>query len=237
MFKRMSKSPIRYERVNFLKEFEIINGYVMKVLCLYEESNLEDCVYFNKREITDIPCIDKEVFILGSYNDNFNTYTLLQIDFSMPSNYKILMSLSIEKEVASKKVNSKKELFDYIRDYNLVEIRSGKPEKKQPQIEPLWGSLLIETIERLQELSQSEVEVSYPYDKMEQLIMDNAPYSDIYKNYESQFESNRTATIRLRNRITSSLGRVFICSGKDSLTYKEMFKIIDKCQENYHYNL
>lgn len=233
----MSKPPIRYERVNFLKEFEIINGYVMKVLCLYEESNLEDGVYFNKREITDIPCIDKEIFILGSYNDNFNTYTLLQIDFSMPSNYKILMSLSIEKEIGSKRVNSKKELFDYIRDYNLVEIRSGKPEKKQPQIEPLWGSLLIETIKRLQELSQSEVEVSYHYDKMEQLIMDNAPYSDIYKNYESQFESNRTATIRLRNRITSSLGKVFICSGKDSLTYKELFEIIDKCQENYHYNL
>lgn len=235
MFKRISNAPIHYERVNFLNEFEVSNGYVMKVLCIYEESNFEDGVYYNNREIADIPCVDKEIFIVSNYNDNFNTYILLQIDFSMPSNYKILMSLSIEKEMARKKVNSKKVLLEYLRDENLVEILSGKPKKKAPQIEPLWGSLLIEIIERLQKLCHSEV--SYQYDKMEQLILDNAPYSDIYKNYESQFESNHTATIRLRNRITHSLGRVFIFSEKDLLTYKEMLEIIDKCQENYHYNL
>lgn len=54
---------IKYERVNFFNYFKN-NGYVKKILTMYEDESPADAVFYNDRRAkTEIPCIDKEIFM------------------------------------------------------------------------------------------------------------------------------------------------------------------------------
>ena len=51
------RNIIHFERINFLNKFKN-NGYVKKIICLYEDNTLnEDGVYFNDRDMTEVACM------------------------------------------------------------------------------------------------------------------------------------------------------------------------------------
>lgn len=220
--------PQHYERINFRKDFKN-NGYVKKVLCLYRHQ-ISDVVYYNDRDTTEVPCIDKEIFIISNYN-TLNSYTLVQIDFSIPLKYRVLM-----KKDSSESENPKGELYKYIRKHKLVEIRNKFPEEKQPQIDFDHGTMLIEVLEYL--LSKESVQdTKYHENILVSSVVNNRRYSIKYSNYENQFEYKKTGYIRFENRVKFFMSKIYNYSEKSELTIQEVLKISRKFQENYYYNI
>lgn len=230
--KSLEFKPNHYERINFFKDFKN-NGYTKRVLCLYEDLMLNsDVVYFNDRDMTEIPCIDKDVFIISNYNHkiNVNTYTLVQVDFSIPIKYKILMSENT-KDSSS---NPKYLIYKYIRENKLVEIKN-EPEIKNPQIDFGYGEIIIEVLEGLNKSTNK----GYQYDKNKLFdsILDNVTLSKSFIESADSINDERTMCIRTKNRAMQYLDIIFNVCNKDLITIDEALEAGKKCQENYHYNI
>lgn len=221
--------PPHYERINFLRDFKN-NGYVKKVLCLYEGNSFVDVVYYNDREITEIPCLDKEIFIIANYDNRVNTYTLVQMDFSIPLNYKILMIKDTREHLYPLK-----ELYKYIRKEKLVEIKKGVPSIKQPQIDFCYGDMLIEVLEHLDLLNQAEL--LYHENELNELILKNVRLSKKFTEHENEFERKEIANIRFNNRVIVYINLIYYQCEKEKLTISEVLKYVKKYQRNYYYNL
>lgn len=225
-------NPIHYERINFFKDFKN-NGYVKKVLCLYEDCRYNaDVTYFNDRDKTDIPCIDKEIFIISNYDheNKINTYTLVQMDFSIPIKYKILMSESLE----DNSTNSKHEIYKYIRENKLVEIKD-KPVMKNPQIDFGYGSIIIEILENLNKSSKENIK--YKKDELFELILKNVRLSKSFIKSTDSMKHENTMNVRVKNRAMYYLDIIFDNCNEEVLTIYEVFKSGRKYQENYYYNI
>lgn len=228
-------TSIHYERINFRVDFKN-KGYVKKVLSLYEREGSGrtpnhfpdiDVVYYNNREQTNVPCLDKEILIISNYNEGINTYTLVQTDFSIPTKYKILL-IKNNRECSC----PKGDLFNYIRDCKLVEIKKERPLAKQPQIDDGYGSILVEILESL-----NPKEVFYHENKLNELIMENASLSNMFLEFEREFKHRETASIRLNNRVRTHVNLIYSHSDKEELTIKEVLQLAKKYQENYYYNI
>ncbi|MFJ8528462.1 hypothetical protein [Bacillus sp. NPDC094106] len=229
MYKNEEKTINHYERINFLKDFRN-NGYVKKVLCVYEDVFYGDVVYYNNREKTDIPCIENDIFILSNYKDGINTYTLVQIDFSIPSKYKILLQKD-SKEVT----HPKEELYEYIKMNHLVETKD-KPTAKKPQIDLSYGSIFVDVLMNLNE-SHNDKLLRYNQENLFELIQDNAHLSNKYKKFESEFDNERTPKIRFDSRALNYIQIIFDNCNKEELTINELLIYALTYQENYYYNL
>lgn len=224
-----------YERINFLKYFKN-NGYVKKVLCLYKDTRTNsDVVYYNDRDRTNIPCIDKDVFIISNYNhaNNVDTYTLVQVDFSLPEKYKIIMSESASRGESYGHPKSK--LYEYIRENNLVEIKD-KPEVKSPQIDFGYGKIVLEILEGLF-ISNSYTD-NYDKKQLFDLILNNVELSKQFLESAKSIESKRTMKIRVKNRLSYYyLDIIFEVINKDKISISDAIYTVKRCQENYYYNI
>nr|WP_032072503.1 hypothetical protein [Clostridium botulinum]BAP25763.1 hypothetical protein [Clostridium botulinum] len=229
--------PIHYQRINFFKYFKN-NGYVKKILCLYEDVRcIPDVAYFNysnDRATTDIPCIDKEIFIISNYdNENgIRTYTLVQTDFSIPIKYKVLM-IKNSKDCDVNLTNPKYEIYEYIRNNNLVEIKD-KPEIKQPQIDFGYGKIIIEVLDSLNKANKENK--IYNKDELFHLILENIKLSKSFiKSFDST-EEERIMNIRVKHRVMYYLDIIF----GNCNNYLTICKALGKgkeYQENYYYNI
>lgn len=229
---QLKANPIHYERINFFKDFKN-NGYVKKVLCLYEDNS--DVIYFNDRDRTEIPCIDKEIFIISNYDHEkmIDTYTLIQTDFSIPINYKILMVENSE-DCHTNFTNPKYEIYKYIRENKLVEIKD-KPIMKKPQIDFGYGSIIVEILGSLKTATKENKE--YAKNEFYDLILKNVNLSEEYKKGVDRIKNERTIFIRVKNRAMMYLDIIFNGYDKDTITINEAFSIGKKYQDNYYYNI
>ncbi|BAO05101.1 hypothetical protein CF067_17025 [Clostridium sporogenes] len=231
-------NPIHYERINFFKDFKN-NGYVKKVICIYEDVRcLPDVTYFNysnDRATTDISCIDKQIFIISDYDNenNTRTYTLVQTDFSIPIKYKVLM-IKNSKDCDVNRTNPKYEIYKYIRNNNLVEIKD-KPKIKQPQIDFGYGKIIIEVLEHLG-TSNRESKI-YNKNELFDLVLKNIGSSQYFMKCVDSIKDEETMNLRVKNRAMYYLNIIFDNCNKNTITIYEALSNGIKCQENYYYNI
>lgn len=226
----------KYERINFRKTF-MNKGYVKKILCLYD-NEASDVVYFNEREMTNVPCIDKDIFIISDCcNEDMNfhpinpirSYTLVQIDFSTPCYYKVLM---VKNSIESN--DPKGDVYKYIRDNNLVEIKKESRNAKHPQIDFGYGNILVEILTNLRDKTKT-VSI-YSEKELNDLIYENRRYSPMYIEEEKHL-SEYTSQIRLKNHVAHYLRMVYEDHQMDSLHLQSVLTCVKKFQTNYYYNL
>lgn len=224
-----------YERMNFFHYFKN-NGYVKKVLCLYKDTQINaDVVYYNDRDMTEISCTDKEVFIISNYDHekSINTYTLVQTDFTVPINFRVIMIENSE-DCRINFTDPKYEIYKYIREHNLVEIKN-KPIMKKPQIDFGYGSILVEILENLKTVIKENR--TYNKNELYNLILENVNLSELYKEDINSVKDERTMLIRVKYRVMIYLDIIFNGYDKDVITIHEALAIGKKYQENYYYNV
>lgn len=222
----------RYERINFLKDFKN-NGYTKKVICLYKNPDINsDVVYYNDREMTSIPCINNDILILSNYDhkNHINTYTLIQVDFSLYCKYKIIMS-EVDTEFT---YAAKLKLYKYIRENNLVEIKDN-PEIKSPQIDFGYGTIIIEVLEGL--LVSNIGNKKYTNNELSKMILENVELSKEFNKASDSINDKRVMKIRVRNRVDKYIRIIFTLSGSCELSLIDAIHNGKKGQENYYYNL
>lgn len=233
--RKLFNTPIHYERINILKDFKN-NGYVKKVLSLYYEGGSDD-VYYTDRETTEIPCIDKEILIISDYNDGVNTYTLVQIDFSLPKKYRKLMSCKYKQNNSmSLKFSLKRKIYEYIRKNRLVELRFRESINKQPQIDLGYGTMLLEILESISKIDESQ-NTFYSETDFIELIANNLLLSKSLVELGETFDEKETIKFRFNNRLETYTHLVFINSNKEKLTLKCILDKVKLYQNNYYYNL
>lgn len=224
----LESNPLKYKRINFFNDFKNI-GYVQKVICMYEDvTSIPDTVYFNysnDRATTDIPCIDKEIFIISDYNkeNGVHTYTLVQIDFSMPIKYKVLISK-----------DSATGLYKYIRENRLVEIKDN-PAIKQPQIDFGYGKIVIEILDTL-DTSDKNIK-KYNETELFALILQNVKSSKYFMECTEDGNYEKIMYLRVKNKAMHYLDIIFDNCNKDILTINEALNYGKKYQNNYYYNI
>jgi len=226
-------NTIHYERVNFFKDFKN-NGYVKRVLCLYSNVTINsDVVYFNDRNKTEIPCIDNEIFIISNYDHEkkVNTYVLVQTDFSIPLKYKILMTKKSDNIIDR---NPKFEIYKYIRENNLVEIKDN-PEIKKPQIDDGYGNIFVEVLESLNDSIKEKNK--YNKDDLNDIILQNLKSSKSFMKSADSVEHERIMNIRTKHRVFDYLDIIFHFNGQDILSIQEALIIGKEYQKNYYYNI
>lgn len=189
-------------------------------------------MYFNDRSRTEVPCIDNEIFIISNYDheNKINTYTLVQIDFSIPIKFKILMSQNSE----DCHTNPKYEIYKYIRENKLVKIKD-KPEMKRPQIDFGYGSIILEVLEILK--ISNEENKNYTKKEFYDLILENVKFSESYKESADSIQDEKTMYLRVKNRAMDYLDIIFDGYHKGSITIYQAFAIGKRYQENYYYNI
>lgn len=227
-------NSINYERINFFYYFKN-NGCVMKVLCLYEDVEIKsDVVYFKNIDKTEIPCINKEIFIILNHKkNNIDTYTLIQTDFTIPIKFRVLMVKNSEEQYLNG-FNNPKDIYEYIRKNKLVEIKD-KPAMKSPQIDFGYGSVIIEILESLKTDIKGNKE--YNKDQFYDLILENVNLSEKYKKCIVNIEDEETMFGRIKFRAIKYINIIFNGYEKDIITIYEAFNIAQKYQENYYYNV
>lgn len=223
--------PIQYERINFLKEFKN-NGHVEKVLSLIETKHKPyfECDVFNydDRERTEIPCIDKEVFIVCDFTNGVNTYTLVQVDFSISSKLKVL-TVSDSK----KSKNPKAEMYKFMAKNGLVHVKTGGMPTKKPQIDQSFGTMFIQVLEGLIKKENK----SYQQEELLQLLLNNTSLSVDYVKVSAHFDSKEMFKQRFEQRSIKYLDLIYSNAKSDVIALYEILNLAKEYKKNYDYNL
>ncbi|APR02626.1 hypothetical protein CLQ_13918 (plasmid) [Clostridium botulinum Af84] len=129
--------------------------------------------------------------------------------------------------------NPKYEIYEYIRNNNLVEIKD-KPEIKQPQIDFGYGKIIIEVLDSLNKANKENK--IYNKDELFHLILENIKLSKSFiKSFDST-EEERIMNIRVKHRAMYYLDIIF----GNCNNYLTICKALGKgkeYQENYYYNI
>lgn len=132
----------------------------------------------------------------------------------------------------SEEVNAKYEIYNYIKENNLVEIKES-PISKEPQIDFGYGSIIVEVLQNLNE----SIKENKKYDKNElfKLILKNVSSSKSFiKNLET-LKNKEVMTLRVKNRAMYYLDIIF--GDNETLSIYDAFNKCIKYQENYYYNV
>lgn len=223
--------PIQYERINFFKEFNN-TGQVEKVLSLIETKYKPyfECDVFNydDRERTEIPCVDKEVFIVCDFANGVNTYTLVQVDFSISSKLKIL-TVSDSK----KSKNPKEEIYKFMAKNGLVQVKTEGMYSKKPQIDKGFGSMFIQILEGLIKKENK----GYQQEELLQLLLDNTSLSVDYGKVSAHFGSKEMFKQRFEQRSIKYLELIYSNAKSDVVALSEVINLAKEYKKNYDYNL
>lgn len=232
---------IHYETINFFNDFRH-NGYVLKVLSISKFGHIRG-FYYNDRAMTEVPCIDDEIFIISNHNheNKINTYTLIQIDFSIDKKYKILLQKDTNDIKNTENHSPKKLLEKYILENGLVEVTVIPP--KGFQIEDGMGNVLQEVFENL--LADKRM---YTEKELFQILLNNIDLSKTYQDkvkvekerkkdkiYASKDDLASHRRIRAMSRIT--LDMIFDIDKPNKMTIEYVLMWLKRGKENYHYNI
>lgn len=222
-----------YRRLNILNTYRTYNGYVQKVLFIYNRNDVcfIEGEYYNDRERTEVPVLEGDLLLVSKYTTESKEYKLVQVDYNFFGGIKELITNQ-----------DKMVIIKYLIDNELVYI--NPKEDKQPQIDSSYVKFIIASVD--QEQVSNENNMVYTLEQFREVLKKNILYKkkkytldELLANRDSFENENHELDdiLLIARRSLKYSDEIFKVAKKDQLTLEEIKTHVAVCEYNYIYNL